>query len=93
MIAAYNGYWHQNRWYYGPPPRHYSDVRYEYRHYRRGDRIPAYYRDRYRQVDYRHYGYAPPPRGYHYVRNNDNGETLLVGIATGVVLGAILANN
>lgn len=89
----YNGYWHSGRWYYGPPPQAYRDVRYDYRHYRRGDRIPAYYRDRYRPIDYGYYGYAPPPRGYHYVRNNDNGEVLLVGIATGVVLGAILANN
>ena len=33
-----------------------------------------------------------PPRGYHYVRD-DRGDYLLVGIATGVILGVILANN
>lgn len=89
----YNGYWYQNRFYYGPPPASYYGARYDYRPFRRGERIPAYYRDRYYAVDYRHYHVAPPPRGYHYVRSRDNGELLLVGLTTGVILGAILANN
>jgi Ni/Co efflux regulator RcnB len=90
----YNGYWRDNRFYYGPPPASYRDhVRYDYRAWRRGDRLPSYYRDRYRPVDYRHYHVAPPPRGYHYVRDDNRGELLLVGITTGVILGAILASN
>ncbi|HRO03892.1 MAG TPA: RcnB family protein [Terricaulis sp.] len=85
----YNGYHYQGRWYYGPPPRHYRDVRYDYRQWRRGDRLPGYYRDHYRVVDYRHYRHLrAPPRGYHYVRD-DRGDYLLVGIATGVILGII----
>jgi len=89
----YNGYWRQGRFYYGPPPRHYNDVRYDYRQWRRGDRLPSYYRDRYRDVDYRRYNLRPPPRGYHYVRRDDTGEMLLIGIATGAILGVILAGS
>jgi len=32
-----------------------------------------------------------PPRGYHYVRDNNTGEYLLVGIATGVILSILLS--
>ena len=63
-------------------------VDYGYRGWRRGDRLPAYYRDYYRPVDYRAYRLRAPPRGYHYVRD-DRGDYLLVGIATGVILGII----
>ena len=85
----YNGYNYNGRWYYGPPPSHYRDVDYGYRGWRRGDRLPRYYQDRYVVVrDYDRYGYRHPPRGYHYVRD-DRGDLLLVGIATGVILGII----
>lgn len=93
--SRHNGYSYRGRWYYGPPPvAYYNDPYYEpgYRSWRRGDRLPAYYRSSYREVDWRRHGYRAPPRGYHYVRD-DRGETLLVGIATGVILGVILANN
>lgn len=88
----YNGYYHQGRWHYGPPPAHYRDrVDYGWRGWRRGDRLPSYYRSRYVVVrDYHRYGYRHPPRGYHYVRD-DRGDLLLVGIATGVILGIIAA--
>lgn len=88
----YNGYNYRGQWYYGPPPVHYRDVDYGYRAWRRGDRLPDYYRGHYRSVDYRHYHLRPPPRGYHYVRD-DRGDYLLVGIATGVILGVILAGD
>jgi Ni/Co efflux regulator RcnB len=85
----YNGYNYRGQWYYGPPPAHYGAVDYGYRNWRRGDRLPRYYRDRYVVVrDYDRYGYRRPPRGYHYVRD-DRGDLLLVGIATGVILGII----
>lgn len=85
----YNGYNYNGRWYYGPPPAAYRDVDYGYRNWRRGERLPRYYRDRYVVVrDYDRYGYRHPPRGYHYVRD-DRGDLLLVGIATGVILGII----
>ncbi|MGD9965043.1 MAG: RcnB family protein [Hyphomonadaceae bacterium] len=90
----HNGYWYSGRWYYGPPPAYYDygDVRYDYRQWRRGDRLPSYYRGYYDEVDWRYHRLRPPPRGYHYVRD-DRGDYLLVGIATGVILGIILANN
>lgn len=85
----YNGYNYRGQWHYGPPPSHYGDVDYGYRNWRRGERLPSYYRDRYVVVrDYDRYGYRQPPRGYHYVRD-DRGDLLLVGIATGVILGII----
>jgi Ni/Co efflux regulator RcnB len=92
--SRYNGYNYRGRWYYGPPPSSYDYryVDYGYRAWRRGDRLPRYYRDSYRVVDYRDYRLRAPPRGYHYVRD-DRGDYLLVGIATGVILGVILANN
>ncbi|MFO1016068.1 MAG: RcnB family protein [Hyphomonadaceae bacterium] len=92
--ARYNGYTYRGQWYYGPPPQAYAPYAdYGYRSWRRGDRLPAYYRDSYYSVrDYGRYGLRPPPRGYHYVRD-DRGDYLLVGIATGVILGVILANN
>lgn len=91
--ARHNGYSYRGRWYYGPPPANYygrADFAPGYRAWRRGDRLPAYYRDRYTVVDYRYARrLSPPPRGYHWVRD-DRGEYLLVGIATGVILSAIL---
>jgi Ni/Co efflux regulator RcnB len=93
--SRHNGYSYRGRWYYGPPPvAYYYDPYYSpgYRAWRRGDRLPSYYRSHYREVEWRRYGYRAPPRGYHYVRD-DRGDVLLVGIATGVILGVILANN
>ncbi|GAM99727.1 conserved domain protein [alpha proteobacterium U9-1i] len=88
----YNGYHYQGRWHYGPPPRHYRDVRYDYRSWRRGDRLPAYYRDRYYDVDYRDYRHLrPPPRGYRYYRD-DRGDIILAAIATGIIASVILNN-
>lgn len=89
----HNGYSYNGRWYYGPPPQAYygrAGFAPGYRAWKRGDVVPAYYRDRAHVVDYRRAGYRAPPRGYHYVRD-DRGTVLLVGIATGVVLSSILA--
>jgi len=91
--SRHNGYTYNGRWYYGAPPATYYG-RYEpgYRAWRRGDRLPSYYRSSYRDVDWRYYHLRQPPRGYHWVRD-DRGEYLLVAIATGVILGTILSNN
>lgn len=90
----HNGYHYQGQWRYGPPPAAYvgrPGFQPGYRAWKRGDRVPAYYRDRAHQVDYRRHNLRAPPRGYTYVRD-DRGTILLVGIASGVVLSAILAN-
>ncbi|MEW5836310.1 MAG: RcnB family protein [Pseudomonadota bacterium] len=39
--------------------------------------------------DYREYRLRPPPRGYHWVRSDD-GQYLLIGIATGIILDQVL---
>jgi len=70
----------------------YRDGRYsDRRDWRRGEYLPRGYWDDYRVVDYRRYRLAPPPRGYHYRYDDDRGEYLLVGIATGFILGTIAA--
>src|SRR5690606_4570766 len=89
----HNGYWLNGRFHYGQPPawaHQRSDFRVGWQNWRRGDRLPQYHRSQYRQVDWRRERLRQPPRGYHYVRDDNRGETLLVGIATGVILGVIL---
>ena len=55
----------------------------------RGDRIPTEYRqNRYVVSEWRQYGLNRPPRGYHWVRNNNN-DFYLAAIATGVIATVI----
>lgn len=88
--ARNNGYSYNGRWYYGPPQAAHRGYQAGYRDWRRGDRLPSYYQGRYRQVDYRRAHLRAPPRGYHYVQD-DRGDYLLVGIATGVILSILLS--
>jgi len=70
--------------------RRYDDRRYGYRngprhnHHPRWQRGHHYYGPTYVVRDYRHYRLRPPPRGYHWVRANN--DYLLVAIATGIIL-------
>jgi Ni/Co efflux regulator RcnB len=57
--------------------------------YRRGGYVPVEYRTRYVVTDWRYDRLREPPRGYHWVRS-DNGDFLLVAIATGVIVDLIL---
>ncbi len=53
--------------------------------YRRGGRVPVEYRgSRYVVTDWRVHHLRQPPRGYHWVRS-DNNDYLLVAITTGVI--------
>jgi len=62
--------------------RHYGQIK---KAYRRGDYVPVvYWEPRYYVDDYRSYRLAPPPRGYRWVRPQDD-RYLLVEIATGVI--------
>jgi Ni/Co efflux regulator RcnB len=67
---------------YHRPPGYYQ------RAWHRGDRLPAaYYQRSYVIADYRDCGLRAPPRGYQWVRVN--GDAVLAGIATGIVLESV----
>lgn len=90
--GSHNGYYWNNRWYYGPPPSSYygrPGYRPGYAAWRRGAYLPPYYRaNSYRVYDYGRYGLRPPPRGYYWY--NDNGNYLLAAVATGLILDVII---
>ena len=51
----------------------------------RGDRLPEQYRqDQYAVSDWRQHGLRQPPRGYRWVRN-DNNDFFLAAISTGLI--------
>jgi Ni/Co efflux regulator RcnB len=58
--------------------------------YRRGGYVPREYRDgRYVVTDWHRERLREPPRGYHWVRS-DNGDFLLVAVATGIITELLL---
>ncbi len=82
-----------------PPPRYYAPRKHVSIHY--GPYYSHGYRPRYDVGGY--YGYAPrrtvyisdydryglyaPPRGYHWVRDDDSGDAILASVATGAIIG------
>ena len=61
---------------------------YHYRSWRYGDHLPrAYYSRRYIVNDYYAYRLRPPPRGYHWVRVDN--DVVLAAIASGLVVQAV----
>jgi Ni/Co efflux regulator RcnB len=82
-----------------PPRSHRDHDRRDYRgpdrvvvnkhtHWHVGDRIDRHDR-RYREVDYRAHRLREPPRGYHYVRDDNTGDIVLAVIATGLIASLI----
>lgn len=68
--------------------RYYPPRGYHSRDWYRGARMPAaYYAPRYVVRDYHAYRLHAPPRGYHWVRVNN--DVVLAAIATGVVLQVV----
>lgn len=64
-----------------------------HRDWARGDRLPGNYGDsRYAVRDWRDHNLRRPPRGYHWVRD-DNNDFLLAAFATGVIADIVLHNN
>ena len=61
-------------------------------HWNRGDRLPASYRTHDRYVDYRAHHLRAPPRGYRWVRTDDNNYAM-VAITTGLIASIIAATN
>lgn len=45
---------------------------------------------RYREVDYRDHRLKEPPRGYHYVRDDNTGDIVVAAIAGGLIAALIL---
>lgn len=58
-------------------------------HWKKGYRVNASERRRFRDVnDYRRYRLAPPPRGYRWVRADN--DFLLIGVTSGVISSIIV---
>jgi Ni/Co efflux regulator RcnB len=72
---------------YKAPSRYQPPRGYQARQWHRGDKLPSSYRSKAYVVDYRHYGLGAPPRGYQYVRVNN--DVVLAAVATGVISSVI----
>lgn len=87
--GRHNGYYYNDRWYYGPPPQaYYGNPYYRpgYAAWRRGAHLPPSYRG-YVVNDYYRYHLRQPPRGYAWYRVGD--DYLLAAIATGIIFDII----
>ena len=82
-----NGYERHASKRYKAPSRYQAPRGYQARQWHRGDKLPSSYRGQRYVVDYRHYGLGAPPRGYQYVRVNN--DVVLTAVATGVVASVI----
>ncbi len=60
---------------------------YQARTWRRGERLPSYYRGHGYVMDYRHYGLRAPPYGYQYVRVDN--DVYLSAVATGIIASIV----
>ena len=60
-------------------------------HWRQGQRLPPAYWGRGQYVDYHRYHLRAPPRGYRWVRADN--DYALVAISTGLIAAIIAANN
>jgi Ni/Co efflux regulator RcnB len=91
--------WDRREWDRHGGFRHYDGRRYDrgryvrpsgyyYRSWRYGDHLPrAYYGRRYIVNDYYAYRLRPPPRGYYWVRVDN--DVVLASIASGLVVSAV----
>ncbi len=80
-----NNGWHGQR-FHAPAP-YARPHGYQARAWRNGDRLPSTYRASRYYVDYRQYQLSAPPRGYQWVRVNN--DVILTAIATGVIASVI----
>jgi Ni/Co efflux regulator RcnB len=59
-------------------------------HWSRGDRLPEHYRQNsYVANDWQQHNLRRPPRGYHWVRNDDN-DYVLAAITTGIIADIVM---
>ena len=90
--STHNGYTYKNKWHYGPPPAAYRsrpDFSPGYQPWRKGQRLPTYFRQHYGAVNYQAEHLRKPPRGYHWVRD-ERGNYLMVAIASGLIADLII---
>ena len=80
-----NPHWHGQR--FRAPHPYYRPHGYLVRRWHGGDTLPYAYRDRQYYVDYNMYHLTPPPRGYQYIRVNN--DVVLTAITTGVIMSVI----
>lgn len=89
--GRHNGYYLNQRFYYGPPPAAYygrPDFRPGYQRWARGQYLPQYYwGNQYVVYDYNRYHLRAPPRGYRWY--NVNGDFVLAAIAGGLIAEAL----
>jgi Ni/Co efflux regulator RcnB len=69
---------------HAPPGRHMQ----QQQHWRQGQRLPPQYRGAY-VSNWKQHRLRQPPRGYRWVRHND--QFLLTAVATGLIASAIAA--
>lgn len=87
--GRHNGYYYNNRWFYGPPPQAYHGSPYYrpgYAAWRRGSSLPPYYRG-FVISDYDRYRLRRPPRGYAWYRVGD--DYLLAATSSGIIFDII----
>lgn len=87
--SRHNGYYYNNRWFYGPPPEAYYGSPYYrpgYSAWRPGSNLPPYYRG-YIVSDHDRYHLRRPPPGYAWYRVGD--DYLLAAIASGLIFEII----
>ncbi len=78
---------------HNPIFRNRSNVRTSTPRWSRGDRLPNQYRQKqYYVSDWQQHGLRRPPRGYHWVRD-DNNDFFLAAIATGVIMTIVSRDN
>jgi Ni/Co efflux regulator RcnB len=90
----HNGYTYKGQWHYGPPPSGWekkSGYSVGYHAWKKGDKLPTYYKSHYNEVDWHAHHLKAPPKGYHYVQD-DKGEIILAAVATGLI-ASIIANS
>jgi len=82
---------HDNHWNNNShaAPGHMMQHRATHHGWHKGQRLPDQWRHGH-DVDWRAHRLRQPPSGYHWVQTD--GDYVLVGIATGVILSTILAN-
>jgi len=89
--GRHNGYYMNQRFYYGPPPTaYYGNPGYRpgYQRWARGQYLPnSYWGPQYVVYDYGRYGLRAPPRGYRW--HNVNGDYILAAIAGGLIAEAL----